>query len=45
MFCRGVAVSGEYILKQWPFMVATCMTTRRVQGVGFERVAVWIPSR
>ena len=44
-FCRGVAVSGAYIVKQWPFMVAACMTVHRVQGVGFERVAVWIPSR
>ena len=26
-------------------MVAACMTIHRVQGVGFERVAVWIPSR
>ena len=44
-FCNGVAVSGAYIVKQWPFMVAACMTIRRVQGVGFELVAVWIPSR
>ena len=44
-YCRGVAVSGAYIVKQWPFMVAACMTVHRVQGVGFERVAVWIPSR
>ena len=38
--CRGVAVSGAYIVKHWPFMVAACMTVHRVQGVGFERVAV-----
>ena len=44
-YCRGVAVSGAYIVKQWPFMVAACMTVHKVQGVGFERVAVWIPSR
>ena len=44
-YCRGIAVSGAYIVKQWPFMVAACMTVHRVQGVGFERVAVWIPSR
>ena len=42
---QGVAVSGTYVVKQWPFMVATCMTVHRVQGVGFERVAVWISSR
>ena len=26
-------------------MVAACMTVDSVQGVGFERVTVWIPSR
>ena len=44
-YCRGVAVSGAYVVKQWPFMVAARMTVHRVQGVGIERVAVWIPSR
>lgn len=44
-YCRGVAVAGAYVVKQWPFMVAACMTVHRVQGVGFERIAVWIPSR
>lgn len=44
-YCRGVAVSGAYVVKQWPFMVAACMTVHRVQGVGFKRVAVSIPSR
>ena len=44
-YCRGVAVSGAYVVKQWPFMVAACMTVYRVQGVGFERVTVWIPPR
>lgn len=44
-YCRGVAVSGAYKVTQLPFMVAACMTIHRVQGVGFERVAVWIPLR
>ena len=45
--CRGPAVSGAYTVTQWPIMVliAACMTVRRVQGVGFERVALWIPLR
>ena len=33
------------LLNLWPFMVAACMTVHRVQGVRFERVAMWIPSR
>ena len=41
--CRGAAVSGAYSVTQWPIMVAACMTVHRVQGVGFERVALWIP--
>ena len=44
-YCRGVAVSGAYVVKQWPFMVAACTTVHRVQGGGFERVAVLIPYR
>ena len=44
-YCRGVTVSDAYVVKQWPFMVAARMTVHRVQRVGFERVAVWIPSR
>ena len=44
-YCRGVAVSGTYKVTQLPFMVAACMTIHRVQGVGFERVVVWIPLR
>ena len=44
-YCRGVAVSGASVVKQWPFMVAACMTVHRVQGVGFEQMAVWIPSK
>ena len=44
-FCRGVAVSGAYKVTQLPLMVAACMTVHRVQGVGFERVALWIPLR
>lgn len=44
-FRRRVAVSDAYVIKQWPFMVAACMTINRAQGVEFERVAVWIPSR
>ena len=44
-YCRGVAVSGAYVVKQWQFMVAAYMTVHRVQRAGFERVAVWIPSR
>lgn len=43
--CRGVAVQGTYKVTQLPFMVAACMTIHRAQGVGFERVAVWIPLR
>jgi len=39
-FCREIAVSGAYIVKQWPFTVTACMTIHRVQGIGFERVAV-----
>ena len=26
-------------------MVEACMTVHRVRGVGFERVALWIPLR
>ncbi|CAN0302870.1 unnamed protein product, partial [Pylaiella littoralis] len=44
-YCRGVAVSGAYVAKQRPLMAAACITVHHVQGVGFERVAVWIPSR
>lgn len=42
---RGAAVSGAYETIQWPIMLAVCMTIHRVQGVGFGRVAIWIPSR
>lgn len=44
-YCRGPAISGAYKVTQLPFMVAACMTIHRVQGVGFQRVAVWIPLR
>ena len=40
---RGAAVSGAYTVTQWPITVAACMTVQRVQGVGFEGVALWIP--
>ena len=39
---RGAAVSEAYTVTQWPIMVAACMTVHRVQGVGFERVVLWI---
>ena len=39
-YCRGAAVTGAYTVTQWPLMVAACMTVHRVQGVGFERVAL-----
>lgn len=35
---RGVAVSSTQEVTLLPFMVATCMTTHRFQGGGFERV-------
>ena len=43
--CRGPAVSGARTVIQWPIVVAACITVHRVQGVGFERVALWIPLR
>ena len=44
-YCRGVAFSDVYVVKLWSFMVAACITVHRFEGVGFERVAVWIPFR
>ena len=44
-YCREVAVSSAYVVKQGPFIVAACMAVHRVQGAEFERVAVGIPSR
>lgn len=44
-YCQGVAVGGQYVVKQWPLMVAACMTVYSVQGMGLERMAVWIPSQ
>lgn len=42
-YWRGAVVSRAYIVKQGPFMVAARMIVHRIQGVGFKRVAVWIP--
>ena len=44
-YCRDVAVSDQYVVNHWTLMVTACITVHMVQGVGFERVAVWIPSR
>ena len=43
--CRGAAVCEAFTVTQWPIMVGACMIVRRVQGVGFELVALWIPLR
>ena len=29
--CRGVALTGTFVVKKWPFMVPTCVTVHRVR--------------